>query len=72
MDFFWHSFDLAVTRVSGRRAPALDTIDRALEASSHEVISFGFRPGDDHVGEPSSYAYTAPERDDLTATEVVP
>jgi hypothetical protein len=59
---FWHGFDLAVTRFSGRRAPArpdANVVDR--ETYSHEVISFGFWPGDRNVGEPSYYSYTAPE-----------
>ena len=47
---FWHGFDLAVTRFSGRRAPARDGADPVTrEAYSHEVISFGFWAGDhDH------------------------
>jgi hypothetical protein len=64
---FWHSLDLAVTRFSGRRAalPAdMDPVNR--EAYSHEVISFGFWPGDDSVGEPAFYSYTAPAPDGLT------
>ena len=59
---FWHGLDLAVTRFSGHRAPALPNaspVDR--EAYSHEVISFGFWAGDDKVREPSYYSYTAPE-----------
>ncbi|HJW76755.1 MAG TPA: DUF5996 family protein [Thermoleophilia bacterium] len=60
--FFWGSFDLAVTRFSGRRAPArpgADSITR--EAYSHEVISHGFWPGGGAVQEPAFYAYAAPE-----------
>jgi len=58
---FWHSFDLAVARFSGRRAPPLDVgaVDR--EAYSHEVIAFGFWPGDDNVPDATYYSYTAPE-----------
>jgi hypothetical protein len=59
---FWHGFDLAVTRFSGRRAPlsaAADPVDR--EAYTHEVISFGFWPGDAKVRAPAFYSYTAPE-----------
>ncbi len=59
---FWHSLDLAVTRFSGRRAPAIpdaDTVTR--EAYSHELISFGFWAGDQNVREPTYYSYTAPE-----------
>jgi Family of unknown function (DUF5996) len=44
---FWHSFDLAVTRFSGARAPIRPGADPiTAEAYSHEVISFGFWPGD--------------------------
>ena len=67
--FFWGSFDLAVTRFSGRRAPPHpggvphlpDAVAR--EAYSHEVSSAGFWPGGPGVPEPSfySYAYPAPE-----------
>ena len=60
--FFWGSFDLAVTRFSGRRAPErpdADTITR--EAYSHEVISAGFWPGNDETKGAAFYAYAAPE-----------
>jgi hypothetical protein len=60
--FFWGSFDLAVTRFSGRRAPerpGADPITR--EAYSHEVISHGFWPGGAALREPAFYAYAAPE-----------
>ena len=58
---FWHSFDLAVSRFSGRKAPPIEAgrVDR--EAYSHEVISFGFWPGDDNVPDATYYSYTAPE-----------
>jgi hypothetical protein len=49
---YWHSFDLAVTRFSGRRAPEREGADRVTrEAYSHEVISFGFWPGDKDLRE---------------------
>jgi hypothetical protein len=60
--FFWGSFDLAVTRFSGRRAPervGADPITR--EAYSHEVLSAGFWPGGGAMPEPAFYAYAAPE-----------
>jgi hypothetical protein len=61
--FFWGSFDLAVTRFSGRRAPVrpdADIITR--EGYSHEVISVGFWPGDGEVIKDAAfYAYAAPE-----------
>jgi hypothetical protein len=59
---FWHSFDLAVTRFSGRPAPPLPDADAVTqEAYSHELISFGFWAGDDNVPDASYYSYTAPE-----------
>ncbi len=67
VQLFWHSFDLAVTRFSGRRAPERDGADRVTrEAYSHEVISFGFWPGDRNVRAPAFYSYTAPEPQGLT------
>ena len=60
--FFWGSFDLAVTRFSGRRAPERPGADRVTrEAYSHEVISAGFWPGSGAVQEAAFYAYAAPE-----------
>jgi hypothetical protein len=65
--FFWGSFDLAVTRFSGRRAPphpgAPGVADRVTrEAYSHEVSSCGFWPGGAGLEQPIfySYAYAAP------------
>lgn len=60
--FFWGSFDLAVTRFSGRLAPPrpeADSITR--EAYSHEVISGGFWPGGGVVSDAAFYCYAAPE-----------
>jgi hypothetical protein len=65
--FFWGSFDLAVTRFSGRRAPEHpggiphlpDWVVR--EAYSQEVSSCGFWPGNENVAEPVFYAYAYPE-----------
>ena len=71
--FFWGSFDLAVTRFSGRRAPArpgADAIQR--EAYSHEVISAGWWPGNGGFGEPAFYAYAAPVPQGLSAAKVSP
>jgi hypothetical protein len=59
--FFWGSFDLAVTRFSGRRAPPRDGPAFMREAYSHEVISHGFWPGGSGVPEAAFYAYAAPE-----------
>jgi hypothetical protein len=59
--FFWGSFDLAVTRFSGRRAPQRDGVDPVTaEAYSHEVISHGFWPGDRRYPHAAFYSYTAP------------
>jgi hypothetical protein len=58
---FWHSFDLAHARFSGRRAPVRAGAGSVeAEAYSHEVIAFGFWPGDDVVDHPAYYSYTAP------------
>jgi hypothetical protein len=61
--FFWGSFDLAVTRFSGRRAPERAGADPVTkEAYSHEVISVGFWPGDGEIIKDAAfYAYAAPE-----------
>ena len=70
---FWHSFDLAHTRFSGRPAPPVAGRDAVTdEAYSHEVISFGFWAGDDNVREASFYAYAAPEPAGLTAEPLQP
>ena len=63
VQLFWHSFDLAVTRFTGRRSPSFGEGGRRsdVEAYSHEVISFGYWPGDPQVGFPAYYSYTAPE-----------
>ncbi|MGI8745827.1 MAG: DUF5996 family protein [Bryobacteraceae bacterium] len=59
--FFWGSFDLAVTRFSGRRAPERKDADPVTrEAYSHEVISCGFWPGDRRFKNAAFYAYAAP------------
>jgi hypothetical protein len=71
--FFWHGFDLAVTRFSGRRAPEMPSADPvAREAYSHEVISCGFWPGDDTVPAPCFYSYTAPEPPGLAEQPLQP
>ena len=60
--FFWGSFDLAVTRFSGRRAPLSPEADLITrEAYSHEVSSVGWWPGDSSTGYPAFFAYAAPE-----------
>jgi hypothetical protein len=71
--FFWGSFDLAVTRFSGRPATVkadADVITR--EAYSHEVISHGWWPGQGPLGTPAYYSYTAPAPDGLSDAKVHP
>jgi hypothetical protein len=60
--FFWGSFDLAVSRYSGRRAPERPGADAVMrEAYSHEVSSVGFWPGSGSIQDAAFYAYTVPE-----------
>jgi Family of unknown function (DUF5996) len=76
--FFWGSFDLAVTRFSGRRAPRHpggvphlpDAV--ACEAYSHEVSSAGFWPGSGAIDYPAFYSYAYPEPPGYRATKVRP
>jgi hypothetical protein len=76
--FFWGSFDLAVTRFSGRRAPRhpggvphlADAV--ACEAYSHEVSSAGFWPGGGAIDYPAFYSYAYPEPTGFRATKVRP
>ena len=70
---FWHSFDLALTRFSGKRVTPREgagMVER--EAYSHEVISFGFWFGDDKVPAPAFYSYTAPEPAGLADEPLIP
>jgi hypothetical protein len=76
--FFWGSFDLAVTRFSGRRAPRHPggvphlSDDVACEAYSHEVSSAGFWPGSGAIDYPAFYSYAYPEPAGFRATKVRP
>ena len=76
--FFWGSFDLAVSRFSGRRAPthpggAPNCPDWVMvEAYSHEVISAGFWPGSAAYPEPAYYAYAYPEPAGLAQESIAP
>ena len=83
--FYWGSFDLAVTRFSGRRAPEREGADAITrEAYSHEVISHGFWPGirtsgptersnsDGTIDAPAFYSYVAPEPADLDKEAICP
>jgi hypothetical protein len=76
--FFWGSFDLAVTRFSGRRAPLHpggvpglpDAVVR--EAYSHEVSSAGFWPGAEAFPRAAFYSYAYPEPAGFRARPVAP
>ena len=71
--FFWGSFDLAVTRFSGRRAPERAGADRITkEAYSHEVSSVGFWPGSGSITGAAFYSYAAPEPPGFRESPVQP
>ena len=75
--FFWGGFDLAVTRFSGRRAPAHPAVPNtalyvAQESYSHEVSSCGFWPGNGGYGRASFYSYAYPEPQGFSQARVRP
>ncbi len=77
VNFYWGSFDLAITRFSGRRAPphpgaphTADSVTR--EAYSHEVSSLGFWPGNGGFGQPAFYSYAYPEPSGLAEAPLRP
>ncbi len=71
--FFWGSFDLAVSRFSGRRAPERPGADAMTrEAYSHEVSSAGFWPGGGDIKGPAFYSYAAPEPAGLAERKIRP
>jgi hypothetical protein len=71
--FFWGSFDLAVTRFRGCRAPAREAADPITkEAYSHEVSSCGFWPGDSRFPHAAFYAYFAPSPPGLETAPLRP
>jgi hypothetical protein len=76
--FFWGSFDLAVTRFSGRRAPLHPggvpglSDEVAREAYSHEVSSAGFWPGGGSIDYPAFYSYAYPEPEGFKTSIVEP
>jgi hypothetical protein len=75
--FFWGSFDLAVTRFSGRQAPPRTDPDPVLrkimqEAYSHEVISAGWWPGGGEMKDAAFYCYAAPEPPGFAKQQVRP
>jgi hypothetical protein len=71
--FFWGSFDLAVSRFSGRRAPQRAGADAMTqEGYSHEVSSCGFWPGDRRFKNAAFYAYIAPSPAGLDKESIQP
>ncbi|MEO6982908.1 MAG: DUF5996 family protein, partial [Edaphobacter sp.] len=71
--FFWGSFDMAVTRFSGRTAPEREGADGIQrEAYSHEVISAGFWPGNGGYGAAAFYCYAAPVPEGMSKAAVRP
>ncbi len=71
--FFWGSFDLAVTRFSGRPAPPREGADAITrEAYSQEVISAGFWPGNGGYGKAAFYCYAAPSPAGLDTATIHP
>ncbi len=71
---YWHSMDLAVTRFSGKEAPAMGDDARLSDkdAYSHECISFGFWAGDENVTEPAFYSYTYPSPEGIDREKLSP
>src|SRR5271156_1354390 len=71
--FFWGSFDLCVTRFSGRRAPGRPGADKVTrESYSHEVISVGFWPGAGEGTDAMFYAYAAPQPEGFPTAKIIP
>jgi len=71
--FFWGSFDLCVTRFSGRVAPPREGADSIQqEAYSREVISAGFWPGNGGYDAAAFYCYAAPVPDGLSQKQILP
>jgi hypothetical protein len=73
IQLYWHSFDLAVTRFSGKEGPPMPETDPVnKEAYSHEVISFGFWAGDENIPDAAFYSYTYPAPDGLAESSLKP
>ena len=71
--FFWGSFDMAVSRFSGRRAPERQNADGITrEAYSHEVSSVGWWPGGVEVDGPAFYSYMSPAPEGFKTQRVRP
>ncbi|TPE42911.1 DUF5996 family protein [Pontibacter mangrovi] len=73
VQLYWHHLDLTVTRFSGKRVPVNpDASQVEKDAYSHEVVSFGFWPGDDQVRFPAFYSYTFPSPEGLDKEPLQP
>ena len=72
VQLYWHSFDIVVTRFSGRAHPLDGGTQSDREAYSHEVISVGFWPGDDSFPEAAFYGYAYPEPERLNEVSLQP
>ncbi|MGE3608883.1 MAG: DUF5996 family protein [Bacteriovoracaceae bacterium] len=76
--FFWGSFDLAVTRFSGRKAPEHPGVAPHIspeiikEAYSHELCSFGFWPGSESYPQAAFYSYAYPEPAKYSKSSISP
>ncbi|WMW23055.1 DUF5996 family protein [Methanolobus mangrovi] len=73
VQFFWHHRDLSLIFYSGRPAPLWEGAGPVnSEAYSHELIAFGFWPGDENIREPAFYASVYPEPEGLTDEPLSP
>ncbi len=73
VNFYWGSFDLALSFYSGRRAPERPDADAITRGSyTHEVISVGFWPGDARLPEPAFYGYSVPQPSGFAQAPLVP
>ncbi|MBX3160589.1 MAG: hypothetical protein KF773_31780 [Deltaproteobacteria bacterium] len=72
VQFYWGTFDLSVSRFSGRRAPPFEASSIEREAYSHEVASVGWWPGDKRLDRAAFYSYIAPEPPGFQETNAGP
>jgi len=73
VQLYWHHMDLVVTRFSGKSIPVkpeASVVEK--DAYSHEVISFGFWPGDEQVRFPAFYSYTYPSPNGIELEQLNP
>lgn len=72
VQLYWHSFDLVVTRFSGRAHQLEGGTQSDREAYSHQAISVGFWPGDDSFPEAAFYGYAYPEPTGMNTVPLKP